>query len=110
LALPTKNRLKKRSDFDTVFKGGRPLKSGGLLIKAGLNNLNLTRFGFIVSPRVIKTAVARNALKRLFGEIIRPGLKRMTQGRDVVIVVQKSESDEKTKENLLEALKTLKIL
>ncbi|MDO8658142.1 MAG: ribonuclease P protein component [Candidatus Levybacteria bacterium] len=71
MALNKKNRLKKKRDFDDVFKKGRASKGRFLFIKYLKNELNLPRFGFVVSAKVARKAVERNKLRRILSEAVR---------------------------------------
>lgn len=82
--LPKPNRLRNKKDFDKVFKEGRGFKEGLLYLKFRNNNLEISRFGFIVSQKVSKKAVVRNKLKRRIREIIK-GTK-IKKGLDVVLI------------------------
>ena len=68
--LPLNNRLKKTKEISRVFKEGRSFKEGFLILKTAKNNLNKSRFGFIVSQKVSKKAVVRNKIKRRMRAII----------------------------------------
>jgi ribonuclease P protein component len=72
--LPTINRLKKKKDFERVFKKGKSFKKDFLSIRISQNNLNKIRFGFIVSQKISKKAFVRNKIKRRLREIVRKNL------------------------------------
>lgn len=84
------NRLRKKRDFDLVFKKGKVFKEDFLVLKIAKNNLNKSRFGFIVSQKVSKKAVLRNKIKRKLREIIRLNLKLENK--------EKKENNNKKKE------------
>jgi len=50
--LKKENRLKKKKDFEKVFKEGKSFKNNFLIVKINENNLNFPRFGFVVSKKV----------------------------------------------------------
>ena len=87
------NRLKKKKDFDEVFKKGRGVKEDFLFVKYCPNNKDCHRFGFVVSKAFSKKAVLRNKIKRRLRDLIREKIslktKEKTSGRgyDVVLVV-----------------------
>ncbi len=94
MALPTKNRLKKRTDFDKVFKTGKAVKGSFLFIKLK-NSSGVTRFGLIIPKTVEARATARNRLKRVFSEKIRAYLKENgLAGKDIVVTVKKVDKEE----------------
>ncbi len=82
------NRLKKRKDFDLVFKKGKGFKEDFLVLKMIKNNLNQTRFGFIVGGKISKKATLRNRIKRRLRELIRIRLKRIKKGFDLILIAQ----------------------
>lgn len=84
--LSEKNRLKKKKDFENVFKKGKGFREGFLTLKIGKNNLDRTRFGFIVSQRISKKATLRNKIKRRLREIVRAKMKTIKKGIDVVLI------------------------
>ena len=61
--LPEINRLKSDEDFKNVFKNGKTLENQFFRIKFLKNQKNFSRFGFIISARILKKATARNILK-----------------------------------------------
>jgi len=87
--LPKENRLKKKKDFDQVFKQGKSFKEDFLFLKTKKNKLKEPRFGFIVSTKISKKAVVRNKIKRRLREIAKGSLVRLRPGLDVVLVAQK---------------------
>lgn len=84
IMLAAKNRLKKKKDFENVFKNGKGQSEGFLYAKFVKNNLADSRFGFIVSAKFSKRAVARNKIKRWLREAIKP--EEIKKGMDVAII------------------------
>ena len=64
-------RLRRRGDFDAVYRRGRSWANNLLALRALPNGLEQSRFGFSVSKRV-GNAVVRNRVKRRLKEILRP--------------------------------------
>lgn len=85
--LPKKNRLKKKKDFERVFKEGRGFKEDFLFLKIAKNNLKNSRFGFVVSKNFSKKATLRNKIKRRLRAIIKVKLGKIKKGLDGVLVV-----------------------
>jgi ribonuclease P protein component len=82
-------RIRKQKDFDRVFSDkGTFFSQGALSIKVIANDLDCSRFGFIVSNRVSKKAVARNRIKRLLREAVRLKWVEVKSGMDAVIMVR----------------------
>ena len=85
--LEKKNRITKKKDFDSIFKTGKGFKQGLLYLKTKKNNLDSSRFGFIVSKKFSKKAVERNKIKRRLREIIRKELPKIKKPIDVIIII-----------------------
>jgi len=83
--LPEKNRIKKKKDFEAIFKNGKKVQEGCLFLKMAKNDLGYSRFAFIVSQKVSKSAVKRNKIRRQLVEII--AKREVKPGLDVVVVV-----------------------
>lgn len=85
--LPKTNRLKKKKDFEKVFKKSQGFKENFLVLKIAKNNLKLSRFGFIVSTKFSKKATIRNKIKRRLSEIVKTKLSKIKKSRDGIIIV-----------------------
>jgi len=85
--LPANNRLKKKKDFEMVFKGGQGFKEDFLYLKIKKNNLKNSRFGFVVSKKFSLKATKRNKIRRLLSEAVKTNLGRLKKSADGVIVV-----------------------
>ena len=86
--LSKKYRLQKDKDFDLVFKKGKNSGSEFLFLKLRKNDLEISRFGFILSKKISKNATVRNKIKRRLREIIRKELGNIKSGFDIVIVAK----------------------
>lgn len=87
--LPKENRLKKKKDFENVFKRGIGFRDDFLFLKFAKNNSKTARFGFVVGQKVSKKATTRNTVKRKLRELTAAVLERIEKGFDVVIVAEK---------------------
>ncbi len=95
----SKNRLRKKSQFEEVFKKGKSRGGDLFLVKIKENNLPYSRFAFVVPSRVFKKAVERNKTKRRLREVIRKMKEEIKEGKDVIIIVKSSRVEEmKSKE------------
>lgn len=54
------------------------------------NNLNLSRFGFIISKKVARRAVLRNRTKRLYRSVIEELLQKIVAGYDMLFIINKN--------------------
>ena len=80
------DRLKKKKDIERVFKKGKGFKEEFLTLKITKNNLDQTRFGFVVSRKVSKKATLRNKIKRQLSELVRGKNKKLEKGIDGLLV------------------------
>jgi len=87
--LGKENRLRKKHEFGKVTSEGNILQSDLFGLAYLKNNLDLTRFGVVVSTRVSKKAVSRNRIKRIFHSALRRCLDRIKKGFDVVFLVKR---------------------
>lgn len=111
--LKKENRLRKKSDFDAIFKEQNFLKSSFLLLGFKKNNLNQSRFGIIVGKKISKKAVIRNKIKRTIREIIRSKIDEIYIGYDVVIIPYKEiekKSFQEVKNNINKELEKAKLI
>lgn len=79
-------RLRKQKEFKNVFSKGFYFSGSFLSLKIAKSNLQICRFGFIVSKKVSKKAVERNRAKRLLRESIRLTQKNIKTGFDAVFI------------------------
>lgn len=66
------------------LKGPRMVKSNLIDVKTAESNLNYPRFGFVISKKLDKRAVARNTIKRKLSASIEGIFDRIKGGRDFV--------------------------
>lgn len=86
-----KYRLRRSSDFYRVRQVGQSNASSLMVLAFLQNELDYSRFGFVVSKR-LGNAVQRNKIKRRMREAIRLRLSRIKPGFDVVIIARKPAS------------------
>jgi ribonuclease P protein component len=80
------HRLKNNNDIVRVLKEGKKLIESFLIIKTLPNDLEETRFAFIVSKKFSKKAVERNRIRRQISEAVKDNLATVKKGTDVVIL------------------------
>ncbi len=100
-------RLKKNKDFELTFKKGEALNGRFLFLKLRINNLEISRFGFVIGKKVSNKAVIRNKLKRQLREIIRNNLSNIKSGFDIIIIVKPGIVDRDCREVEEEAMELL---
>jgi len=86
--LSKENRLKKKKDFEKVFKKGRGVNQDFLFLKFQKNNIKESRFGFLVSQKISKKAVIRNKIKRRLRGLINSNLSKIKKGNDIILVTR----------------------
>lgn len=97
----------------TRFASPSLLSSPLFTIKIGENRLPYSRFGFIISKKTAKTAVARNRSKRLLRSYIEDVRERIVAGKDFLFILKKNLVYEKTvfvREEVLTLLKKAQLI
>lgn len=90
MALPKKNRIVSRIDFNEIYRRGKAVKGSFLFIRTKNNILNFTRFGFIISKKIVQKAVDRNKIKRALSLEASKFIKsKKTVNYDIVVVITK---------------------
>lgn len=85
--LPKINRIKKKKDFETIFRNSKSFKNNLFIFKIIKNNLGFNRFGFVVSQKVSKKATIRNKIRRRLAEILKAEARNTKIGTDMVFIV-----------------------
>ena len=92
-----KLRLSKSHQYQAVYQQKKRWVTKNLVFYIKSNKLNHPRLGLGVSKRTIRSAVARNRVKRINREHLRFRQKKLV-GFDIVIVTRKEIKDVKDKE------------
>ena len=80
-----KERLRKNSQFTSVYERGRTCSDSFVVLKTMPNGLEWNRYGFVAGKRLGK-AVVRNRVKRLLREVARATPTK--SGWDVVFIAR----------------------
>ncbi len=117
--LPAINRIKKKKDFEVIFKNSKSFKNNLFIFKIMKNNLGVDRFGFVVSQKISKRATIRNKVKRRLAEAVSFETKKtfaggkIKNGTDLVFItlsgIEKKDFSE-IKEAVTVALAKSKLL
>lgn len=110
MALNKKNRLKKKLDFEDVFKKGKAVNGSFLFIKYKDNKLGIPRFGFVVSAKIAGKAVERNKIRRIISESAGGKINDLG-GHDIIVFATKKiigADREGIKEDFSELLKKIR--
>ena len=83
-----KYRLRRNSDFQRVRQVGKSYASPIMVLAFLRNELEHSRFGFVVNKRLGK-AVRRNKIKRRMREATRLKMSQIKPGFDIVIIARK---------------------
>ena len=114
MGLPSRHRLKRRWDFQSVYQQGIRRSSRHLIIRAlpvAENSANQpidTRIGISISRKVSKKAVVRNRIKRQIRSVFRYLLPKISSPWLIVVIV-KPEAQECNYEHFLRELEQLLI-
>ncbi|MCK5466404.1 ribonuclease P protein component [Candidatus Parcubacteria bacterium] len=84
-------RIRKQKDFDNIFSKGAYFSEKFLALKVVKNDLEISRFGFIVSNKISKKAVERNRIKRLLRETVRLKQNKIKSGFDAIFIFRGKE-------------------
>ena len=84
--LPQANRIKKKKDFETIFKNAKSFRNNLFIFKIVRNSLDFSRFGFVVSQKVSKNATTRNKVRRRLAESIKAEMDKIEKGLDFIII------------------------
>ncbi len=88
--LPLQHRIRRKKDFENIFKKGQVIVGRFFIIKV-INNKEEkeSRFAFIFPAKLEKSACKRNKVKRILREIIRNNITEIKEGIDVVFILRK---------------------
>jgi ribonuclease P protein component len=92
-SLPREERIRKRSEFDRVFKEGRRLHEQPVYARYVQNALPFTRIGVAVPNRLGKAA-KRNRVRRMIKEAYRLHKHEMPAGLDIIFLPDAQWRDE----------------
>lgn len=97
------DKILKTGDFRKVYKKGLSVKEGTLLFYYLENRQRRNRLGISISSRNIRSAVARNRIKRILREVFRKNKKNTSNGYDIVVVIKRYPGEEKIYKNIEQA-------
>mgnify|MGYP001374509065 CR=1 FL=1 len=83
--LPRIHRLKKKKDFEKVYKKGKGFRQDFLFLKSLNNDSEVSRIGIVVSKKVALRATVRNLIKRRIRAAVKELIPNMKPGQDIVI-------------------------
>ena len=78
-------RLRSNTDFQRIYKKAKRFSGPFLLLLTQPNQLNHPRLGISIAKKKVKTAVARNRIKRVVRESFRQHLLKLP-GIDIIVI------------------------
>ncbi|KMY55916.1 MULTISPECIES: ribonuclease P protein component [Bacillaceae] len=106
-------RIKKDSEFQSVFKGGKSFANRQFVVYMYKNELNVPfRIGLSVSKKV-GNAVTRNRIKRYVRQSFTELKAEILPGHDFIVIARKPAADmdgHEVKKSLIHVLKRAKAL
>ena len=84
--LPKINRLKKKKDFENIFKNSKIFKNILVSLRLCKNGLSVSRVGFVVSLKVSKKATIRNKIRRRLSAAVKIFFNNIKTGDDLLLV------------------------
>jgi len=85
--LAKKYKLKRNNDFKRILRQGQPYQENFIKLKILKNDLEITRFGFVIGLKISKKATQRNKIRRQLEGTVQGNLDKINSGFDVVILV-----------------------
>jgi len=85
--LPAQYRLKNRKDFNEVFRQGKTFSNEVLIIKYKEKEAGKLKIGFSVGLKVSKKPSKRNKIKRWMREALKPFLKEIKTGYQIIFLI-----------------------
>lgn len=85
-------RFRGHNSLRYVYANGKAVRSQYFTVKYTANkHRSNSRFSVVVSKKVIKSAVARNRIRRRVYEYVRINLPKITETHDIVIICTSGE-------------------
>lgn len=78
-------RLRKKADFQKVYRGGKALNTAFFRIHTMQNGKEASRFGIVIANKHMKGAVARNRKKRQVRSVLSEIASQVIGGYDIVV-------------------------
>jgi ribonuclease P protein component len=99
MAFTKQSRIKKKKDFERIFKTGSSVRNGFFLVKFLKNSLGYSRATVVVPVSLSAKAVARNRIKRVVAAALKNILtSSKTSKTDFIIIAQMEVKNKKSGE------------
>ena len=86
------NRLRKRYQFNYIYKNGTHFSSSALVLYVTPSKTKSIKVGFAVTKKIGK-AVQRNAVRRRLREIVQKQLPNLKQNYNIIVVAKEGITD-----------------
>ena len=110
--LKAKYRLKRKADFQKIYRYGHYFFTPFLVLRIFPNKKNNPRFAEVISAKVAPKAVTRNRFKRQLSEIIRHNFEHFATGLDYIFAAKKpviGQDYSQLEKNLIYLIKRAKV-
>ena len=107
-----KEILRKKEDFDAIYKAGRSVPDRYIVLFYRKNDLPYNRTAFLASKKV-GNSVHRNRAKRLMKESYRLNLEKFSTGYDLIFIARNTINGKKLRDvekSMLNAAERGKVL
>ncbi len=106
--LSKKRRIKKKKEFEDVFKKGDKFASALFTIRVQKNTLSFSRFAFASPSKVFRKAVERNRARRIMRGLVEELFESIKEGLDIIFIAKRDiikASHEEAKKDMEEIIK-----
>lgn len=86
--------------FKRIYQKGKTKKGNFIILKSLENRKSFSRFGLVVSTKVVKNATDRNLIKRRASEILNGSMDRIQPGFDFIFIIKKEADFNQLREEL----------
>ncbi len=110
--IPVNFRLKKKSEFRTIFEAGKSFPSKYTVLIVLKDSSGKKKFGFIASKKV-GNSVERNRARRLMREVFRLHIAEINQDIQIICIARpsiKGASYSDVEKSILQALRKSRLL
>jgi len=85
--LPVQFRLKNKKEFNDVFRRGKTVSNGALIMKYEKCESRMLKIGFAAGMSFSKKSSERNKVKRWLREAVKPLLGKITAGHQIIFLI-----------------------
>ncbi|MFH1509188.1 MAG: ribonuclease P protein component [bacterium] len=89
--LPKKNRILKDKEFSYLYRKGKFVSCGCIMMKYLPTTKDApSRFGIVISTKVSKKSTIRNKIKRQIRDVLKKNFSKFSTGYDAVIMTNQN--------------------